>query len=784
MTPVRFICRCFVLIVCLWFSTGHVLAQEVLDGDEAADPSWTTLEELYPNIAEWEVVATRAENIASVEFTSLFALNQIRQGLFEWRDRFAANLSRNAGRIATLDAQLSALGPAPENGEEPAGIAERREELQAKRGALATPDALVAVAHARADGLLLEIDAMIRDKDARAIFERRETPLNPAHWPAAVAAYSEGITSTLAVTVDNTQRNFVSGELQQKLPLTILALGVALLLFWRGNGLLIALTQSDSERSPRRTAFMALFGSILRLLIPAVALFALFLGLQSLGIWSRQGSHLLSAVVASVGVIIVARWLSLSLFPGGPSLGPLSYEADTQDVMRRATMMLAVAVALVPVLSAIAQFAEPDDVVLAVMALPLQLAISWLLFRLGSLLRQPPTENPYYSGSGGIVRGLVGRAAVIIAVISPLLLGLGYLQASTYLLRSAVLTLAILGVVIVLQQLVYDTYSAATERDPEETGPLMPVVIAFALIIISLPFVALAWGARLSNLIEIWTRIATGFSIGETRITPADLMTFLLVFAGILLMTRFVQSTLRQNVLPRTQLDLGGQHAVVAGIGYLGIFIAGLVAITSAGIDLTSLAFVAGALSLGIGFGLQNIVQNFVSGIILLIERPIGEGDMIEVNGQLGYVRDISVRSTRIETFDRTDVIIPNADLVSNEVTNWTRGNLVGRLILPVGVAYGSDVDRVREILMDVAENHPMTLADPPPQIFFMGFGDNSLDFEVRVLLRDVNWKVVTQSELNIEINSRFAAEDIEIPFPQRDLWLRNPETLKGSDDV
>ncbi|MCG6938503.1 MAG: mechanosensitive ion channel [Gammaproteobacteria bacterium] len=294
---------------------------------------------------------------------------------------------------------------------------------------------------------------------------------------------------------------------------------------------------------------------------------------------------------------------------------------------------------------------------------------------------------------------------------------------------------------------------------------------------------------------QVRAYIVNGFTIGEFRIIPARVLWALLIFGLIIIFSSWVRSQLENNWLKMTGMAQGARDAMVTITGYVMFMIALFAGLTAAGFDFGNVAIVAGALSVGIGFGLQNIVNNFVSGLILLFERPISKGDWIVVGGTEGVVKEIQIRSTRIETFDRSDVIVPNSELISNQVTNWVLSSRSGRAVIPVGVAYGTDTQKVRDILMKIAnENENVSKSElfPAPVVLFRAFGESSLDFELRVFLREINKRLAVISELNFAIDRAFREEGIEIPFPQRDLHIKTlPENFvrnnghdKGEKDV
>lgn len=304
-----------------------------------------------------------------------------------------------------------------------------------------------------------------------------------------------------------------------------------------------------------------------------------------------------------------------------------------------------------------------------------------------------------------------------------------------------------------------------------------------ALIIGGGVMMLVVWGVPADDLSRLSGRALTGFEIGSVTISITDIVTSLVVFAVVLGVTRVLQRALADRVLPETHLAVGVQHSLAAGFGYVGIILAITLTLSTLGIDLSNIALIAGALSVGIGFGLQNVVNNFVSGLILLIERPIQVGDWVVVGANEGRVKRISVRATEIETFQRASVIIPNAELLSNSVTNWTHKDSMGRVDIAVGVAYGSDTEKVRDILLECAKECDEVLAFPEPFVLFMDFGNSSLDFELRFFVDEVIRRRRIATEVRYMIDRRFREEGVEIPFPQHVVHMAPPKRDRPRND-
>ncbi|SFS11461.1 DUF3772 domain-containing protein [Yoonia litorea] len=790
------IARCLRVLWVLLFLAGAPVSAVAQNAPEETTETAQTSDEAAPQVAipedatpteggevqpdEFAQLAERAEALASNEDASLFAISRLRAELVFWRDFFLSEADANQGRLATVDAQIAALGPVPESGEEAPSVADRRAELEEQRQNIIAPRLLAEEAHARADGLIREFDARVLQRETEELTERGPTPLQPTAIAEAVGAVVNlfaVVGTELAVGIGV---GLDTGNLIKVLPRAALYFIGGLLLVSVGRNYMTRWRNSLSARQGRWVPLMRFTVSFVQIAVPLLGLVALTEGLEQLGIFGLRGADMVDAIPAAGFCAVFGWWVSRHVFPLGAQGGYLSYDEATRAAGRRYTLTIAWVLAISVLVSAGLRTMEMSEAATAASEWPVLVILGILLWLLGRVIQTPPESNDDGVPAAGRSRGLIGRYCTVVAILSPAIGAIGFNFAAVNLMSASILSLGLIAVVFLIQRISHDLLEKPPE-DEEDRGlyALLPVFVTFTLYMLSLPLFALIWGARVDDLLELWARFQEGFSIGETRLSPTDFLLFAFVFVFGYLLTRFIQGMLRRSVLPRTRLDLGAQNAVVAGFGYVGIVLAAIFAITSAGLDLSNLAIVAGALSVGIGFGLQNIVSNFVSGIILLIERPVSEGDWIEVGGQMGYVRAISVRSTRIETFDRRDVIIPNADLVSGQVTNWTRGNLVGRVIVPVGVAYGTDTEKVTKILQDVAEAHPLVVADPPPAILFQGFGADSLDFEIRAILRDVNYVLAAKSEMNHEIAKKFAEAGIEIPFAQRDIWLRNPEVLK-----
>jgi len=286
---------------------------------------------------------------------------------------------------------------------------------------------------------------------------------------------------------------------------------------------------------------------------------------------------------------------------------------------------------------------------------------------------------------------------------------------------------------------------------------------------------------RIKDAVFAWGRglLSDGRKFGAIDITLGSILIFFFVIWLSIMISRIITRILEKDLFTRVKTAKGipGTVSLLLRIGLIsgGFFLAA----AASGMQLTNLSIVLGAFSVGIGFGLQNIFNNMVSGLILAFERPINVGDVVQVGDLLGTVKSIGLRSSTVHSFDGAEVIVPNGNLISNEMINWTLSDSYRRMDIRVGVAYGTDPERVMAIMMDVAKEHKQVRKNPEPRAYFIGFGDSSLDFRLLAWVAMDHW-LVTESELNVLINKKLKEESIEIPFPQRDLHIRSDATKSG----
>jgi potassium efflux system protein len=412
----------------------------------------------------------------------------------------------------------------------------------------------------------------------------------------------------------------------------------------------------------------------------------------------------------------------------------------------------------------------------------------WLLRRhyLERLL--PELPGPSWFKRPGVIWGLRGLVLLLLTVIifSDLL---GFQNLGNYLAQAgAVSGLALLflgllwlGLDAVLHFLLHPETGWVKQRYPQREEMLQRVhgltrrgitaLLAAVALLLSLK----AWGLEFSTLAWAFRWLTWGPQLGPVKLTPLSLgAAALALYLGVWF-SRLARGLMEFRVYPRTGWDSGVQYTISTSLHYAIIVVGILVALNLIGFPLTNLALIAGALGVGIGFGLQNIVNNFLSGLILLFERPIKVGDMLVIDGQWGMVKEIRVRSTVFETFDRYVLIIPNSELLSGKILNWTHyGWGMNRMELKVGVGYGSDVRQVTALVTEICLANARVMHDPAPQVFFKAYGESSLDFTIWVFLQHPSDRIPATHELNTAMFEAFQKAGIEIPFPQRDLYIKN----------
>ena len=714
-----------------------------------------------------------------------------------------------AGEVEELRQLLEALGPSPTEGEPPesAPVAAERESLGKRLAESAGQVKRADLISLQARQVLEHIAKTRRERTTRRLLERGPSPLS---WTVLVNAgpHALGIVRKLAEAPFYQWFPTSGGERwtdPRVLFLPALVLTILLVVPARRRMLRRGVRDRDVETPSfayrfRAAVLVGVARGVLPSLIGLVPLAFLLSVPFERGV---AGDVLVAAFSVLAGVVLAAGLARAALAPYSPDgwrLAPLTRESARGLYHRTLALAFLVGGLLFIKYPSARHLEISPDLVLFYRMLAHCAGTGFILMLLpGRLWRRREASHALIPGHAAPSgrrspprTGKVLRATAALAAVSiPFLSLTGFDALANYLVTSLVKSVVVLGLAVIVHGVVRDTITlalAGRDRDTKaDGGPVgdgdtmlrfwLTAAADAVLAVVVVVALLLSWGVARDDLGGWFADAADGIQIGSFRFSITDLLFAAIVFAALLVATRWLQRILETRVFPQTRLDAGMRNSLKTTVGYAGLLVAVMAGISTLGIDLSNLAIIAGALSVGIGFGLQNVVNNFVSGLILLMERPVKVGDWIVVGEHQGYVQRINVRATEIQTFQRSSVIIPNSELLSSSLVNWTHKDPVVRIEISVGVSYDSDVELVRDLLMEIGTSHPDVRRDPEPFLLFTDFGESSLDFSLRCYAHaDVAFGAAT--EMRFEIVRRFRERGIEIPFPQRDLNLRDVDRI------
>ncbi len=705
--------------------------------------------------------------------------------------------------------QLSSLGAPPAEGQPPEDpdIAATRtrlsEELTKFQGRITRAE----LAITRAQAVQAELGRREQALRQRAMAVRGPSPLLPSTWQAALADPNV-VYKSLHSSALQWWRNLQIAEMDT---LTIaVALGILLLAgvfaFPLRRWVLSRWGPRAEIEDPSytRRIIAAIAGTVARVLLPALAIIALH-GLFVITLPKQmQDSAFPIFVLASGGYLVlffIVSGLTIAcLAPDFPAwrLVPVPAKAAIKLGGRVLTGALCFLILSI-VINAVSdpRTLSPSENFVSILALAASL-IAVIVFLPGLRAKYWVSDTHFKSRLSWILRGLAA-----IAIVASLLAALlGYASMAKDLLISLSVTVTLIGAALLLREIfgetirtvmtpgrkIYESISRTTGLSPESGRRLAFWLRLMADVALWPPviYVVLIACGLSPTLLNAWTvRFFTQIRLGDLNFSLLDIATAIITVVVGFLLVGGIKRWVRERVMPNTQFDLGMQNSISTGVGYVAGLIVLMIAIMVLGIDFSSIALVAGALSVGIGFGLRTVVENFVAGLLLLIERPIKTGDWIIVGPTEGIVKSISVRSTEIETFDRASVIVPNSALIASPVINWTHKNRIARVIVKLSVAPGADARAVERILLKCAQDAEHVMKHPAPSVIFRAIGEVKLDFELRCFVSDTDYYLPTLSAVNFAIDAALRREEIRalapaapVATPDPHEPLRSPETL------